>query len=306
MNDRQEAIAQDISLRLTDLFEARHADGALSARERGSGTLLTVFVKPSPNGVSLDQLHGSAQTMLRKKYPEMSADGELQTATGAGWTGTTQLYRSAPGIPAPMRIVVSCAILPGDATQQRNLLAFVEVPNATFVERLMYFRRFFETRLSVRPQLALVEIEAAAPAPGPEPPAVAVPTASLVSRPAPPLPRKRTAPEPDEDQLLESAARGQRTLAISILLLFVARGVSNVPDISPMIGLSVSIAVVLFAVSGVVKLCAGFGYSRTRKLVCMFLSTLPLLNIALWVYLSIKTTRRLRAEGYSVGLFGAR
>ncbi len=321
MTDRQESIAQDISLRLPAAFESKHADGALLAREPGSGTLLTIFVKPGPVGVSLDRLHASAQAMLRKKYPDLYADGEVQPAPGAGWTGTTQLYRSAPGIPAAMRILVSCAILPGDAAQQRNLLTFIEVPDAAFVERLMFFRRFFETRLRVSPLLALVDIEAEAPAPSPEPPAVAVlpaaaaliasraarpAAASVASRTTRPMPRKRTAPEPDEHEMLVSAARGQRTLAISILLMFGARGVVNQPELSPMVGLVVSTAVVLFAVSGVVKLCAGFGYSRTHKLVSMFLSTVPLLNIALWIYLSIKTTRRLRAAGHTVGLFGAR
>ena len=42
------------------------------------------------------------------------------------------------------------------------------------------------------------------------------------------------------------------------------------------------------------------------KLALMFLSSVPLAGIAAWVYLSVKTTRRLRAAGYRVGLFGAR
>jgi hypothetical protein len=45
---------------------------------------------------------------------------------------------------------------------------------------------------------------------------------------------------------------------------------------------------------------------RFGKLACMFLSSVPLLNLITWIVLSTKTTRKLRNAGYEVGLFGVR
>lgn len=112
--------------------------------------------------------------------------------------------------------------------------------------------------------------------------------------------------EPGEDELLASAALGQRTLVISIVLSFVARAVGNVPDVPVFLAYIVSAAVLLYAISGVLRICSGFRYSLNRKLVLMFCSSVPLIGIVCWVWLSIRTTRRLRAAGYRVGLFGVR
>lgn len=160
---------------------------------------------------------------------------------------------------------------------------------------------------------------AAAPPPAPvrvaagKPPS---PTPIRVAAEKPPAParaRERTqspAAPPSaakyEDALLVSAASGQRTLAFSILLSFVARAVGNVPDVPVFLAYAIGAAVLIYAISGVLKICTGMGYSMNAKLALMFCSSVPLLGIACWVYLSIKTTRRLRAAGYQVGLFGAR
>ena len=311
--DQTYQLAEDVSLRLPPTFEVKIGDAAITAIERSTGALVTAFVKPSPKGLPPDRLAASVLALAKKKHPELAADGEPQTANGTGWSGQTQLYRTARSILAPTRLIVTCAILPApDPTQQRNLAVMVEVSDEQFIERLMYFRRLAETRVRVGTELTLQPMVEPSPTPANEPEIAPLETAAtppIASHrtPTSPLKSRQRKPEPTDDhEMLASAARGQRTLAISILLTFLARGIVNNPEVPALAALAVSIAVLMYALSGVVKLCTGFGYSTPRKLVFMFFSTVPLLNIGLWIYLSVKTTRRLRAAGYTVGLFGAR
>ncbi len=314
--DHTHQLAEDVSLRLPPTFEVKVGDAAITAIERSTGALVTAFVKPSPKGLPLDKLAVSVLALAKKKHPELAADGETQSANGTGWSGQTQLYRTAKSILAPTRLIMTCAILPApDPAQQRNLVVMVEVSDEQFLERLMYFRRLAETRVRVGTELTLQPMVEPSPAPAEEPeiappePAAKPPTVPIASRRTPATTsksRQRKAEPTDDHEMLASAARGQRTLAISILLTFLARGIVNNPEVPALAALAISIAILMYALSGVVKLCTGFGYSSARKLVFMFFSTVPLLNIGLWIYLSVKTTRRLRAAGYTVGLFGAR
>lgn len=105
---------------------------------------------------------------------------------------------------------------------------------------------------------------------------------------------------------LAMAARGQKVLAYSIALSLIARLIGNVPDMPVLLAYAISAAVLFYAISGVLKICSGFAYTMNRKLVLMFCSSVPLIGIICWIYLSIKITRRLRAAGFEVGLFGVK
>jgi hypothetical protein len=299
--DRSFPLHDDITIRLPASFDVSVGEHAVTAIERSSGAAITAFVRTSAV-LSAEKLAATALALAARKHASLTPEGVAQAVSGSGWQGTSQLYRNSD-MP-PRRVIITTAVLAhADRQQQRNLVVKVDVPDAPFVERLTFFRRLAESRLQVAVPLTLEPIAEPAPANAePATPAVSSPPPRPVRAPS-----RHTAPdEADEQTLLASAARGQRTLAIAVLLTFAMRGVVNNPEVPALLGVALSAAVLLFAVSGVVKLCTGFGYSTAGKLGFMFASTVPLLNIATWIYLSIRTTRRLRAAGYSVGLFGVR
>jgi hypothetical protein len=111
--------------------------------------------------------------------------------------------------------------------------------------------------------------------------------------------------EADLEDRLWLAARGQKMAIHSIILNFVLRSVEKsqvLPDLLPWL----FFAVTVYALVGVVKICSGLGKSQNQKILFMVLSFVPLVNLVVLIYLSIKTTRLLRDAGWEVGLMGAR
>jgi hypothetical protein len=111
--------------------------------------------------------------------------------------------------------------------------------------------------------------------------------------------------EADLEERQWLAARGQKIIIYSIILNFLLRAVENsqvMPGLLPWLFFAVSI----YSLLGVVKICSGLGKSQNLKILFMVLSFLPLINVLIMIYLSIKTTRMLRESGWEVGLLGAR
>lgn len=297
-------------------------------------------------GVTAERLAESALALLQKKHPGLQRVGGSEAAQGRGWRGRLQVLRADSTPTAPVAVVVTTLIHadPSDPGQQRNVIVVLEVPQQLYEQRTRDYRGFAEQRLQIGApaaaapsalplSLELVPLEVPEPAaaevpPAPEPlaarqpapratsvpaaraPAAATPAAASRSTAAPRSSARQAAAaapaEMDEDELLMSAAHGQKVLAYSILLNILARGINNVPDIPVFMLNAVAMAILFYAISGVLKIATGFGYSLNQKLALMFCSSVPLLGIGCWIYLSVKTSGRLRAAGYQVGLFGVK
>lgn len=122
----------------------------------------------------------------------------------------------------------------------------------------------------------------------------------------PPAAEALEAPSEADPEALRAAGRGQRILIWCVLLSFAARGLARNPEIPVFVNWAVAVALMALAFRGVLLIASGFGYGRGAKLGLMFGSTVPLLGIGLWVWLSLKTTRALRAAGHPVGFFGVK
>lgn len=112
-----------------------------------------------------------------------------------------------------------------------------------------------------------------------------------------------------EDELEERcwlAAAGQKLAIYGILLNLVVRSIERSQALTGLGLETISLLVALLGVVAVVRMASGLGYSQNRKILLMVLSFVPLVNLVQLIVLSINTTRLLRAEGWTVGLFGAR
>jgi hypothetical protein len=112
--------------------------------------------------------------------------------------------------------------------------------------------------------------------------------------------------EMELDERHSLAAKGQKIVIYSILLNFVLRAAGQAHAIPDLAILALSLCVGAYSLLGVVKICSGLDKSQNQKILFMVLSFFPLINLVVLVYLSFKTTRMLRAAGWSVGLLGAR
>jgi hypothetical protein len=324
--DIRHALAPDLALLAPPTFAVRSTAQGLSAVESGTGVVLTVLLKASANGALDDQrLLDSTVALVHKKHVAAERVGVPTPIVVGSCRGRSALLRATTPGNASIDIVVTTLIVPdpANAAQQRNLIVVLEVPTPVFGQRPAVYQRFVQDRLQIgaattvpapplvlelapleepaKPETSAAPTEVP-PAPTPVPAPTPTPALAAPKRPSQPV----EVAEPDEDELLACAARGQRTLAISIALTFVARAIGNVPDVPVLLAYAISAAVLFYAISGVLQICSGFRYSQNRKLVLMFCSSIPLIGIACWVYLSIRTTRRLRAAGFQVGLFGVR
>jgi hypothetical protein len=337
ITDPRYVLGPELALSVPASFAVKTTAQTLSGSEAGTGAALSVLIKSSVAGaVGEERLVESAVAMLQKRFAAAERAGVREQIAGRGWHGHTLALRAQTSAQAPVQIVLTTLICPDpvDAGLQRNIIVVLEVPRPQFDQRPVFYRRFAEDRLvvgtpiSVAPQPLALELEPLEePEPEPEGSPLATASASVSgqsqtrqSSPMAPSSRVQTAAAPaasrragassvaevSEDDLLQLAARGQKVLVYSIVLSFIARAIVNVPDVPVFMSFAIPAAVLFYAVSGVLKIGTGFGYSMHRKLALMFFSSVPVLGIVSWIYLSIKTTRRLRAAGYEVGLFGVR
>ncbi|MCX7097522.1 MAG: hypothetical protein NTV43_06395 [Methylococcales bacterium] len=113
----------------------------------------------------------------------------------------------------------------------------------------------------------------------------------------------------DDDVLLERqalAAEGQKMVIYSIVCNFLLGAVERSIAMPGLALELLLIAVALYSLVGMVKICSGLNKTQNQKILFMVLAFLPLINLLAIVYLSVKTTRFLRDGGWEVGLFGAK
>jgi hypothetical protein len=321
-SDISHVLAPDLALLAPATFAVRSTAQGLSAIETGTGAVLTILVKPSASGTPDEQrLLESAIALVQKKHPRAERIGVPAQVVIGGQRGRCASLQTATSANVEIRILLTTVILPDpeNAAQQRNLIVALEVPTQVFGQRPAFYQQLLQDRLQIGAaqaapatplvlELAPIEQPAAADSPAGKTELPGNPTPAPTLKPAPPARARPPAEqaEPSEDELLASAALGQRTLAISILLTFVARAIGNVPDVPVLLAYAIAAAVLFYAISGVLRICSGFRYSQNHKLVLMLCSSIPLIGIICWVWLSVRTTRRLRAAGFEVGLFGVR
>ncbi len=229
-----------------------------------------------------------ALAWVRRRYGHAQPLGAGQVSTGPGWEGHAEIVAVERGPLEPLRMVVTTLELPDPADAARRLaFAFVlELGEQRYTERPMFHRRFLEQRLKRR--LATTE------------------EATKVPPPLPAKPEATVEEGADDHELLAQMAQGQRTLVICVLLSFVLSGVSRSSSVPSLLLVALGVGLLFYALSGVLKICTGFGMSKGAKLALMFASTLPLVAPVSWIVLSVRTTTRLREAGYEVGLLGAK
>lgn len=234
-----------------------------------------------------------ALAWVRRRYGHAQPLGVGQASAGPGWEGHAEIVAVERGPLEPLRMVVTTLELPDPADPARRLaFAFVlELGEKRYTERPMFHRRFLELRLKLR-RPAAAESEPVARKP-PALPATAVAAAAA-------------ADSEDDHDLLAQMAQGQRTLAVCVLLSFLLSGVSRASNVAPLLSVALGVGLLFYALSGVLKICSGFGMSKGAKLALMFASTVPLVAPITWIILSVRTTSRLREAGYEVGLLGAK
>jgi hypothetical protein len=341
-NDVHHVIVPDLILRAPFAFKLQiEASGKTLGVENLTGVKLAL-IPASSETQSAESFADVILRSLKQRHSDLQTIGEAQAASGEGWSGQARMFRVGFDTKQHKRLVLTTLML---VDTHRYFALLLEVPEALFAERLMFFRRFTEQRLRY-----VAVSDAVATAPATEPATeLGIEGLSLVAMDAPevcePMPainltapsehsalrpnlsaapqRGRinvnvsgiasplnASPEPIEAQLqserLREAALGQRTLNISIALNFVLSALARNSEIHWALILAMASALLFYALSGVLRFGSAFGYGKTAKLALMLLSSVPLVSLLLWLVLSVSTTRKLREAGFEVGLLGAR
>lgn len=147
------------------------------------------------------------------------------------------------------------------------------------------------------------EVLGALPAAAPAPAS----TAEGRTRPAERRPLRETDDLYDEQELpLSLVASGQKTVIYCLIANFVLSGAARQGSIPPLIASVLYIATAVVSLFGIVRICSGLGMGTSGKVLFMVLAFVPLANLVALVYLSSKTNRLLRDNGWRVGLLGAK
>jgi hypothetical protein len=257
--DKTYTLSEGVELIVPFALKMQLQDGLSSGFDPHALVKLTFFCKPGAKGATTEQILASVIATLQKRHPALQSLAPMEASNGQGWTGHSMMLRQqAPH--TPLRIIVTSFVLPAAADTQRNIGLILEMPEATFVDRPVYFRRFAEQRLrmvssietqAVAPSSAwsLVEQEqsqAASDQTAASPISAAESLrASTASSPtlAPPerdgVQRKSAAKIAEEDaehaelEQLQRGARGQKSVIYSIALTFVLNAMARNPEFPP-------------------------------------------------------------------------
>lgn len=112
--------------------------------------------------------------------------------------------------------------------------------------------------------------------------------------------------EQENEERLSLAARGQRAVIYSIILNFVLSAAERSNALPILVLYALFILVGIYSLAGILKICSGIEVTQNKKILCMTFVYFPLINLILYVYLSRRATKLLRAAGWEVGLLGAR
>jgi hypothetical protein len=129
-----------------------------------------------------------------------------------------------------------------------------------------------------------------------------LPPIATVAPPVAPSPIKSSV---DEDKLV-LAAGGQKIAIYSILLTFVLNAAVRTNSLPPLVLLLLTFVVGVYSLVGIVRICSGLDKRQGNKIFFMVCAFVPLANLVTLIYLSMKTTKLLRAAGWQVGLMGAK
>lgn len=133
---------------------------------------------------------------------------------------------------------------------------------------------------------------------------------------SPPRTNVEPAPSIDAGNLarLEKIRTGQRFVIVAILLYFGAAAVSALLDdamslmavtMISLVILVLSVAMIVMALLGLFGMWSGLGTAMVYRIVMVLLLFLPLVGLLVLASSSARATKRLRANGYRVGLLGA-
>ncbi len=103
---------------------------------------------------------------------------------------------------------------------------------------------------------------------------------------------------------IEDIAQGQKIIIYAIIANFI----SNI-FLRTELGEGMFIIPLIIAcasIYGVYKICTGFEYHIVLTILNILLLFVPLVNIIMLIVLSMRATKRLRSEGYEVGLLGVK
>lgn len=110
----------------------------------------------------------------------------------------------------------------------------------------------------------------------------------------------------DNEAQLALAAQGQKMVIQSLVANFVLGGVERSQVLPGLVLWCLAACIAVYSLVGIVRICSGLNKVQGEKIVFMVLSCIPLANLVVLVYLSMKTSRVLRQAGWTVGFLGAK
>jgi hypothetical protein len=127
--------------------------------------------------------------------------------------------------------------------------------------------------------------------------------------------QEASGPSPDAEQAADATgpqvdheliASGQRTLILGIGLGFLFNRAINLPQVPPLAGDLAWLALGLLRLKGVTRMGVGLAHSRGWVIALMVMNFVPLVNLLSWIVINVRAMKILRAEGYRIGLLGAK
>ena len=118
--------------------------------------------------------------------------------------------------------------------------------------------------------------------------------------PPPPPPPPASGPVNDP---VADVAEGQKLIIYAILVNILA-AVLRV-TLGEIFGL-IQLGAIVLAIIGLMRLAGGMGWSTGVKVLLVILALIPLVSLVMLVIVNGRATERLRANGYHVGLMGAK
>lgn len=323
------ALGGELGLRLPPEYPVQVRPNGLTARHSQHGWQLTAIRRSVTAGADPMALHAALAQSLIQRAPTLTEVSPILEARGRGWNGLA----SRLGTPDRSRNLQLLSVLLAQIDEgPTQLLLILDAGADPLPQGLPMgwlgpreLRSGIEGLLSPKAALTLEDHtpgptgRASFQAREPTRPPSALPTgtADPAAEPGapPPMPKPADpwrAPETRQlealadDEALLLAGQGQRILVWCVLLAFVTRNLQRSELLPEFFGWAAAVALMAWAFRGVLMIASGFGYERGRKLALLFASTLPLIGIGVWIWLSLKTTRALREAGHEVGLFGVK
>lgn len=272
--------------------------------------------------VSIEQWAAMRLPILQKEMPYLQSSGEPVTMQGENWAqhiqGLVTEYRGRASGEDEDTCVMICCMRTDELLLSVTITARASVYDA---QRSVYFWMLGRAHVC-RPLLAMQAASAARKLAGADTNNAREFAADMAStRNAMPtntsvkgsVNRKNGGSGgtiSDEDKEIGYIASGQRMLMVGILLsFFLSIWARNIKSLDRM-----DILILLFSYSltcstglfGFFRMAKGFAWSGLQKLLMFILACIPFVSLFTYLYINFLANRRLKEEGYRVGLLGAR